>query len=58
VSVGSVSVGTIVSVEQTAAFAAAGFELFAGREREAAYLCRDFVCRLPITDVETLAAAL
>ena len=58
VGAGSVSVGTIVSVEQTAAFAAAGFELFAGREREAAYLCRDFVCRLPITDVETLAAAL
>jgi len=53
-----VGVSTIVSVEQTAALAAAGFELFAGREREAAYLCRDFVCRLPITDAETLAAAL
>ncbi|MFF1878554.1 thioredoxin domain-containing protein [Leifsonia sp. NPDC058230] len=38
----------------TAAFAADGFELFAARTtREAlptAYLCRDFVCRLPVTD--------
>ena len=36
------------------AFASAGFELFAGRTtvdgRAAAYVCEDFVCRLPVTD--------
>ena len=41
-----------------AAFAADGFELFAGRTaRDAqatAYLCRDFVCRLPVTDAAEL----
>ena len=54
----TVSVSTIVTAEQAASFAAAGVELFEGREREAAYLCRDFVCRLPITDDAELAAAL
>jgi uncharacterized protein YyaL (SSP411 family) len=49
--------------EATAAdFAAAGFELFEGRTLRdgaaAAYLCRDFVCRLPITDPVELQAAL
>jgi uncharacterized protein YyaL (SSP411 family) len=53
--------GMIIAVAtpaQSAAFAAAGFELFAGRERTAAYLCRDFVCRLPIEDARELTAAL
>ena len=54
----SVGVVTIVTAEQAATFAAAGFELFEGREREAAYLCRDFVCRLPITNATELAAVL
>ena len=45
-----------VSVEQSAALAAAGFELFDGRDREAAYLCEDFACRLPVTSNSQLAA--
>ncbi|MCU1513707.1 MAG: hypothetical protein JWO10_797, partial [Microbacteriaceae bacterium] len=49
---------TVVTPAQVAEFIAAGFELFAGREVEAAYLCRDFVCRLPITDAAELALAL
>ncbi len=48
--------------EQAADFAEAGFELFEGRATrdgaDTAYLCRDFVCRLPITDAATLDAAL
>jgi uncharacterized protein YyaL (SSP411 family) len=48
----------IVTREQTRAFAAAGFELFEGRDREAAYLCEDFVCRLPVTDPDDLAKSL
>ena len=43
----------LVDETAAAAFAADGFELFAGRTaREGlptAYLCRDFVCRLPVT---------
>jgi len=48
--------GLVASVTeaQAAAFAGAGFELFAERTaragRPTAYLCRDFVCRLPVTD--------
>jgi uncharacterized protein YyaL (SSP411 family) len=38
-----------VSVEQSRVFAAAGFELFEGRERPGAYLCENFVCHLPVT---------
>jgi uncharacterized protein YyaL (SSP411 family) len=38
-----------VSAEQAAEFAAAGFELFAGRARPGAYYCRAFVCALPVT---------
>ncbi|CAN5122825.1 thioredoxin domain-containing protein [soil metagenome] len=48
----------IVTREQAAGFAAAGFELFEGRDREAAYLCEDFVCRLPVTDAAELEALL
>lgn len=44
----------VVSEAQAAAFAAAGFSLFADRTapsgQPTAYFCRDFVCRLPITD--------
>lgn len=53
---------TIVAVVDDAAaraFADAGFELFAGRSSidgsAAAFDCRDFVCRLPVTDVAALA---
>ncbi|GLK17414.1 thioredoxin domain-containing protein [Herbiconiux flava] len=45
--------------EQAHLLAAAGFELFADRTTRAglptAYLCRDFVCRLPVTDPAALA---
>lgn len=42
----------VVSSAQAAAFAGAGFELFAGKETipERAYDCRAFVCRLPVSD--------
>lgn len=43
----------LVDETAAAAFAADGFELFAGRTARdglpTAYLCRDFVCRLPVT---------
>ncbi|TFD95474.1 thioredoxin domain-containing protein [Cryobacterium lactosi] len=49
----------VVTEQQGAAFAAAGFALFADRTtrdgRPTAYLCRDFVCRLPTTDAAALA---
>jgi uncharacterized protein YyaL (SSP411 family) len=38
-----------LSVQQSAEFAAAGFELFGGRARPGAYYCRAFVCALPVT---------
>jgi uncharacterized protein YyaL (SSP411 family) len=48
----------VVTEPQGAEFAAAGFELFAERRTRAglptAYLCRDFVCRLPTTDAAAL----
>ncbi|MCU1420370.1 MAG: thioredoxin protein, partial [Microbacteriaceae bacterium] len=44
----------LVTADQADEFAAAGFELFAGRGRDGAYLCRDFVCRLPVTDPASL----
>lgn len=42
----------VVTRAQAAAFAAAGFELFEGKETtaERAYDCRAFVCRLPVSD--------
>jgi hypothetical protein len=47
-----------VSEPQARDFAEAGFELFAARtaskNQPTAYLCRDFVCQLPITDPEQL----
>lgn len=50
-----------VTATQARAFADAGFELFAGREpqrgRTTAYLCSDFVCRLPVTDAAGFALA-
>jgi uncharacterized protein YyaL (SSP411 family) len=52
----------LVTAEQAAAFADAGFELFAARTlrdgHPAAYWCEEFVCRLPVTDAEELAALL
>ncbi|WP_104162625.1 thioredoxin domain-containing protein [Cryobacterium sp. N22] len=48
----------VVTEGQGAAFTAAGFELFADRTTRdglpTAYLCRDFVCRLPSTDAAAL----
>ena len=55
------AVTAVVSGSSAAAFAAAGFELFEGRTTvggaPTAYACRDFVCRLPVTDPAGLAAA-
>jgi len=54
------SVTAIVSSEQAEAFASAGFELFEGRATtpgvSTAYLCTDFVCALPVTTADQLAA--
>lgn len=50
-----------VSVDQAAEWSAAGFELFDGRTSSGgatAYLCEDFVCRLPTTSAEELATLL
>ncbi|MEO6828033.1 MAG: thioredoxin domain-containing protein [Microbacteriaceae bacterium] len=50
----------VVTEPQASAFAEAGFELFEGRGSQnglaTAYLCRDFVCRLPVVDAAQLAA--
>jgi len=51
-------ISTVLTSAQAAAFADAGFELFEGREKEAAYLCRSFVCRLPFHDASELVEAL
>jgi uncharacterized protein YyaL (SSP411 family) len=49
---------TVVTPRQAEAFAAAGFELYESRglrdNLPTAYLCEDFVCRLPVTDVAQL----
>ncbi|MGN8551089.1 UNVERIFIED_CONTAM: DUF255 domain-containing protein [Microbacterium sp. SLM126] len=48
----------VVSPDQAQAFAAAGFDLFEGKTAPAgptAYDCRDFACRLPVTDPAALA---
>ena len=56
------AVVAVVTAEQAAAFAAAGFELFEGRTsrdgESTAYLCRDFVCALPVTDPASLLGLL
>ncbi|WP_314102528.1 DUF255 domain-containing protein [uncultured Frigoribacterium sp.] len=48
----------VVDEDIAVALADAGFELFAGRTavqgHATAYLCHDFVCRLPVTGVEEL----
>ncbi|WP_285027367.1 DUF255 domain-containing protein [Plantibacter sp. ME-Dv--P-122b] len=50
----------VVSERQATAWATSGFDVFAGRTsrdgRLTAYHCRDFVCRLPVTDVAQLDA--
>ncbi|OII41183.1 thioredoxin domain-containing protein [Plantibacter sp. MMLR14_011] len=50
----------VVSERQAAAWATSGFDVFAERTsrdgRLTAYQCRDFVCRLPVTDVAQLDA--
>ncbi|MBH0010221.1 thioredoxin domain-containing protein [Salinibacterium sp. SWN1162] len=55
-------IGVAVSQAQGDAFAASGFELFAARTatggQPTAYLCEEFVCRLPLTDVAALTALL
>ncbi|WP_341954042.1 DUF255 domain-containing protein [Salinibacterium sp. TMP30] len=55
-------IGVAVSQAQAGAFAASGFELFAARTaiegKPTAYLCEEFVCRLPLTDVAALGALL
>jgi uncharacterized protein YyaL (SSP411 family) len=52
----------VVTPEQAAAFAADGFALFEARTLQnglsTAYLCENFVCRLPVTDATALRAAL
>ncbi|MCU1470335.1 MAG: thioredoxin protein [Glaciihabitans sp.] len=52
----------VVTLPQAAAFVAAGFALFEARTLQrgspTAYLCENFVCRLPITDPAVLRAAL
>ena len=52
------SITAVLDVTATEAFAAAGFELFASRAtidgRSAAYVCTDFVCRLPVTEAAAL----
>jgi len=52
------AVVVVVTGDQAADFAAAGFELFEGRASRAgkstAYFCRDFVCALPVTDAASL----
>ena len=51
---------TVVSPAQAEAFAAAGFSLFDGKTAQGgaatAYDCRDFACRLPVTDPADLSA--
>lgn len=61
-SAASVALAIVVTESQAAAFADAGFELFAGRTARggaaASYLCEQFVCRLPVTDAAALTALL
>ncbi|MEO6943856.1 MAG: thioredoxin domain-containing protein [Lacisediminihabitans sp.] len=56
------SISTVLTDAQAATFADVGFELFQARTSQAdsasAYLCRDFVCRLPVTDAAELERSL
>ena len=56
------AVVAVVRPDQARAFADAGFELFEGRMtrdgESTAYLCRDFVCALPVSDAASLLALL
>jgi uncharacterized protein YyaL (SSP411 family) len=45
---------SVVSTEQAEAFARAGFELYEGRSVEAAYVCENFACHLPVTTEQEL----
>jgi hypothetical protein len=47
-----------VTAEQSAAFADAGFELFAGRSKPGAYYCEHFVCALPVQTADELESLL
>ena len=53
------TVTCVLDEEAASAFARAGFELFAEKRaqnsRATAYLCRDFVCRLPTSDPRELS---
>jgi uncharacterized protein YyaL (SSP411 family) len=55
-------VAVVVTPSQSRAFADAGFELFEARDaidgRPTAYLCEDFVCQLPVTEVSALEGLL
>jgi uncharacterized protein YyaL (SSP411 family) len=53
-------VSAVVTNAQARAWADAGFGLFEGKtgERATAYLCREFVCRLPVTDPADLEQTL
>lgn len=61
-SAASIALSIVVTEAQAAAFADAGFDLFAGRTARgaaaASYLCEQFVCRLPVTDAAALTALL
>jgi uncharacterized protein YyaL (SSP411 family) len=54
--------GISVTDEQAKSFAAAGFDLFESRTMQGgaatAYLCENFVCRLPVTDAAALSKLL
>ncbi|WP_285116035.1 DUF255 domain-containing protein [Leifsonia sp. fls2-241-R2A-40a] len=57
----SAALVALATESEAAAFAADGFELFDGRTTRdglpTAYLCREFVCRLPATTPQELSAA-
>jgi uncharacterized protein YyaL (SSP411 family) len=52
------TVTAVVTESQASAFASAGFDLFGARtavdDLPTVYLCREFVCRLPVTDAARL----
>ena len=56
------AVTSVVTQDQADSLTAAGFELYEGRTttvgQDTAYLCEDFLCQLPVTEPEQLAALL